>query len=355
MKICMVGCGVALPHQAAGINEFSGAQIVGVCDIDANKAQMAAKRYNIRNSYTDLTAMMKEQQPDVVHVLTPPRSHAALSIQAMEMGAHVLVEKPMAINGAEADEMIKVAQKNNVKLCLMHNHLFDPVILKAEGIINSGALGELLYMEGIFCLDVAKKEEENMTTSEHWAYHLPMGIFGEYTPHMIYLLAHFMGKMNFLKVLTKKMDKSIAGCIKGIEGQADYEKGMGHFLMLDDMPYYHFTLHLYGTKAVLHINMLDLTMTVEKERKMPKTAAKMLSTVEQAIQNLGGTAGNIVKILMGKLKRRQGHRNLIARFYESILNNTQVPVTPEEGKEVVRILEMIDSQVNAASPAEVKA
>ena len=341
MKIGLVGCGVAVKHQVPGICSFPGTEIVSICDINEGKLNEFGEKFNIQNRYTELIEMLEHQQPEVVHIMTPPKTHASLAVQAIDMGCHVLVEKPMAITTKEADQMIEAAERNKVKLCVMHNHSFDPHILKAKKLFAQGVVGDILHVESRYCLDKEKMLKEGLSHSEHWAYQLPLGIFGEYTPHLIYLFLCFLGNVKSVQVLRKRLNNSSLDSIHGISVEVDAEKGMGHLLMLDNMNYGHFSVHIYGTKLALHMNMMDLTMTVEKERNLPKTAARMFSTMEQGFQNIMGNISNSAKIVTGKLKRRPGHRMLIKKFYESIQNNAEPPVTGQGGKEVVRVLEMI--------------
>ncbi len=162
---------------------------------------------------------------------------------------------------------------------------------------------------------------------------------------MIYLFLCFLGSVESVLVLRKSLNDSFSDTINGIGVEVNAESGMGHILMLENMNYGRFTVHVYGTKLALHINMMDLTMTVEKERNLPKTAARMFSTVEQGLQGIVGNLANCARIITGRLRRRPGHRTLIKRFYESIQNNTEPPVTGEEGKEVVRVIELIREQL----------
>lgn len=346
MKIGLVGCGVAVEHQLPGIDAFAGTEIVGICDSNEGKLKELGDRLKIQNRCTELDDMLEHLKPEVVHIMTPPKTHAPLAIRAMDMGCHVLVEKPMAITSEEADQMIGTAERNKVKLCVMHNHLFDPHILRAKRMTEDGLLGDVLNVEVKYWLDKDKMSEEGLSRSEHWAHQLPLGIFGEYTPHLIYLFLCFLGNVESVLVLKKSLNDSLPDTINGIGVEVSTESGMGNILMLENMDYGRFTVHVYGTKLALHINMMDLTMTVEKERNLPKTAARMFSTVEQGFQGIVGNLANCARIITGRLRRRPGHRTLMKRFYESIQNNTEPPVTGQSGKEVVRVIELIQEQLS---------
>lgn len=341
MRVCLLGCGIAVRHQIPTIQNFPGARIVGICDTDEARLRKFGDRHGIRNRYTNFHEMLVKQSPDVVHVMTPPKTHCSLAIAAMENGCHVLVEKPMAMSTAEADAMVSASEQNRVKLCIMHNHLFDPQVLRAKQMVSQGLTGNILTVEVRYCLERSKMEEEGLSHPEHWAHRLPLGIFSEYLPHLVYLLLLFTDDMRSVKV-TRNHDGAYSfAAVNGMGIQVIGEKTMGYITMLDNMGYGHFSVHFYGSRRAVHINMLDLTMTVERQVRLPRTPAWMLSTVEQAGQNIVGTLTNMALILVGKLSRRPGHRLLIERFYESIRNDSPIPVSGEQGRKVVRLLEKV--------------
>ena len=138
MKIAILGCGDIARAHIPFIKAESRHRIVGVCDADPARAGALAKTFGIDHVYGDLAELIDRQRPDVVHVLTPPQSHAGLAALAMRRGCHVLVEKPMALSVDEADTMMATARAHGVRLCVNHNQLFDPVVLRARRLVEEG-------------------------------------------------------------------------------------------------------------------------------------------------------------------------------------------------------------------------
>ena len=339
MKVGLVGCGVAVEHHLPGLLSVPGREVV-LCDTDEQKMERLAQRVGAKNSYSDFKDMLRAEKPDAVHIMTPPKTHADLSMMAAGAGSHILVEKPMAMTVEECELMIEAARKNKVSLCVMHNHLFDPMLHRARQMIRDGELGDIVSVECQYCLDEDKMAEEKLDQPEHWAHDLPLGIFGEYTPHLLYLILPFIGPVVDVQASRREI-QATRGAIPGLNVGLNGQQAFGHLLMLTRMPYAHFQLHIYGTRKALHINMMDLTMTVKRELQLPKTAARMTSTLEQSLQSVWGLGTNTLKILSGRLKRRPGHRALITGFYESLQANSAPPVSGEEGREVVRAIELI--------------
>jgi predicted dehydrogenase len=345
MKVCLLGCGVAVEHQIPAIRGFPGARIAGICDLNEARLREFGERWGIPNRYTDFGEMLERERPDIVHVMTPPGTHASLAVQAMEGGCHVLVEKPMATNEEDALRMIQAADRCGVHLCVMHNHLFDPQILRAGTMVQRGLLGDILHVAVNYSLDKRKMVQEGLIRPDHWAHRLPIGIFGEYLPHLTYLALAFMPAIEAVEAVRNRAEGYMNGRVNGIDVILRGGGATGHLLMLDHMDYGHFSLHLYGTRCVVHINMLDLTITVEKERGLPRPAAWMLSTMEQACLSILATVGNALRIAAGRLRRRPGHKLLIERFYDSIGRDMPSPVTGEDGMAVVRTLDMIRNRI----------
>ena len=90
---------------------------------------------------------MAAAKPQAIHILTPPASHCALTLEALEMGCHVLVEKPMADTAEECDQMIAKAKATGRVLSVGHSARMDPIVLKALELVKRGACGDILSVD----------------------------------------------------------------------------------------------------------------------------------------------------------------------------------------------------------------
>ncbi|MCD6130611.1 MAG: Gfo/Idh/MocA family oxidoreductase [Candidatus Hydrothermae bacterium] len=117
-KVAIAGCG--LISQLKYIPMFqelkNKAKIVGVCDLNEETLKQVASKFRIAGTYKDFEEMLFREQPDIVVVCTPPVTHKNIVIQALERGAHVLVEKPMALTSADCEQMIEASRRFNKKL-----------------------------------------------------------------------------------------------------------------------------------------------------------------------------------------------------------------------------------------------
>jgi UDP-N-acetylglucosamine 3-dehydrogenase len=142
IKTAVIGVGSMGKNHARIYEELVESELVAVTDVDLEIAQSVAARTNT-NAYRDYQEMLEREKPDAVSIATPTALHREIATRAMEAGAHVLIEKPIAdtIQGAHA--IINTAQKLNRKLMIGHIVRFNPAIRKLKEKLNEGALGRI--------------------------------------------------------------------------------------------------------------------------------------------------------------------------------------------------------------------
>lgn len=150
VRVAVIGCGSISKHRH--IPEYadnSNVELVAFVDPVIERAEEYAAKHGGK-AYADYEIMLAEVKPDAVSVCTPNYLHAPMSIAAANAGAHVLVEKPMAVTDEEAAAMNEAAAKNGVKLMVGHNQRLMPPHVKAKQILDSGVLGKVLTFRTSF-------------------------------------------------------------------------------------------------------------------------------------------------------------------------------------------------------------
>jgi len=334
MRVGIIGCGEASEAHIHHIRRITGVEIVGVCDTDKERAQEISHRFGIRHIYRDAVDMLKERHSDVVHILTPPDTHKELSVQAMEAGCHVLVEKPMALNVKEADEMIAASRHHRVTLGICHNHLFDPAVLEAKELVTRGAIGKVIAVEIFWRAYLAG----NRFRTTQWIYELPGGIFHDIAPHPVYLLMEFLKTSRVVSALSKKTGSDLPTPSDELRVLLDGESGQGSLsISLCANPYLLF-LNIYGTDMSIRVDITNNTLVKFKRSGLGKIS-KALVNIDHSLQLLSKTITNTIGTLQGR--RILGHGILIEKFYESLRKGTDPPVTGEDGRAAVAVLDQI--------------
>ena len=148
LRLGIIGCGgIANGKHLPALKAIDRADIVAFCDLIEERAQKAAKEYGVENALvtTDYTELLKDESIDVIYVLTPNRSHADLSIAALNAGKHVMCEKPMAKSAADARRMVEAAKASGKKLTIGYQHRHKPESQYVKACIDRGDLGEIYF------------------------------------------------------------------------------------------------------------------------------------------------------------------------------------------------------------------
>ncbi len=148
IKIGIIGCGgIANNKHMPALAKGKDCEMVAFCDIIPERAEKAAKDYGTKDAkvFTDYRDLLKLTDIDVVHVCTPNRSHSFITVDALESGKHVMCEKPMAINSAEAEKMLDAAKRTGKKLTIGYQSRFrdDAQFMKKEA--EDGTFGDIYY------------------------------------------------------------------------------------------------------------------------------------------------------------------------------------------------------------------
>ena len=347
MKVGIVGGGQIATVHIPYARGHRGAEIVGLADTDDGRAQATAARFGITNTCRSLGELLDRHRPDVVHIVTPPQTHAALAIEAMEAGCHVFVEKPMAVNLEEAEAMDAAARRHGVKLCVDHNHLFDPAMVQARAIVAEGGIGELVSVETFEGFSIGSPDNPYVQpgAAAHWVHRLPGGIFQNLAPHPVYLMLAFLDPPKVLQAAAQKTGRVPTSFADELRVLVTSDNGLGCFMVSLSIEPFMKYVNVYGTGGTLRVNLSTNSLTIAKNRDLPRAIARGMLGVDEAAQLLQGTVANAYQVARGRLRPYPGMGVLIDQFYRSIEDDRPAPVDGEAGREVVRILDMVWEQI----------
>lgn len=149
IKVGVVGYGGAFNMGRQHLQQMKDAGMtpVAVTEIDPARLAVAAQDFPGIETYATVAEMLDASQVDLVVVITPHNTHAALGIQILNAGRHCILEKPMAITTAECDFLIEAAKTKGVTVSTYHNRHWDGWILKALDVVRSGVIGEIVRVD----------------------------------------------------------------------------------------------------------------------------------------------------------------------------------------------------------------
>src|SRR5437867_1177404 len=161
IRIRVIGYGYWGPNIVRNLRNLEGCQLAAVCD------QSPAALQRVRQAYPDLPVsanprdLLTSPQIDAIAVVTPVSTHFELAKAALENGKHVFVEKPFTSTTQQAEELIELADRKNLRIMVDHTFLFTGAVRKIQQLIEEGVLGDLYYYDstrvnlGLFQHDVS--------------------------------------------------------------------------------------------------------------------------------------------------------------------------------------------------------
>jgi predicted dehydrogenase len=144
--VAQIGFGYWGPNLARNLNTYAGARWRYLVDLSPERRQKAAGLYPHVTMSGDLDAVLADPEVSSVIVATPAATHAPLARRALEAGKHVMVEKPLALNTADAVELAQLADERGLVLMVGHTFEYVPAVLKMKELVDAGEIGDVLYL-----------------------------------------------------------------------------------------------------------------------------------------------------------------------------------------------------------------
>jgi len=158
-RVAIVGCGGISNAHGNAWRDLPEIEIVGACDEKFESLKRFATEYNVQNTYNDLRQMLEKQEPDVLVVATWPSSHLKNVLEAVRCNVKgILVEKPIAVNTTQLEQMIQVTERANILLMEAFMYRHHPLTLAVKQKIEEGAIGEVRYARSTFSTGLTDRQ-----------------------------------------------------------------------------------------------------------------------------------------------------------------------------------------------------
>jgi len=149
LRVGVIGLGMGAGH-VRNFKACPEADVVAVADTNPNRLKDVANDTDVPNRYTDAVKMIRRENLDIVAIATPNKFHKPLTLAALKAGVHVLCEKPMAMNAAEARQMLDAADKAKRRLMINFSYRFTPQCQALKKAVDSGILGDVYFARTIW-------------------------------------------------------------------------------------------------------------------------------------------------------------------------------------------------------------
>jgi predicted dehydrogenase len=180
MKVGIVGAGaIARRGHLPIYKNLPEAEIVGIADLDISLAKDVAQEFRIPAYYQNVDELLDGVSVDMIDICAPTPAHRVIATKAAERGKHILIEKPLATNLADALEIERAARRNGVKVCICQNYRYFPAVMAARSRVLHGYIGDLVTIHGF-----GLQPFPSSWTLGTWLYH-EGGALYDFGPHVL--------------------------------------------------------------------------------------------------------------------------------------------------------------------------
>jgi len=337
-RVGLVGAGYVSEFHIKALERLSRVRIVGIVDLDESRAKATAQRFGIP-SHSSLKQMAAEGI-DVVHVLTPPDSHVAVALEALSLGCHVLVEKPLATNAEDCDRLISESEARGLQVCVNHSLLGDPLVRRALALVKAGAIGNVLAVD-------------YLRSSNYPPYHggpLPPQYreggyqFRDLGVHGLYIVQEILGPIE--GVHADFHSSGVKGCDPNIvfdewRALVRCTNGTGNIQLSWNVKPLQHQLIIQGTRGTLRADLFAMYLTRRRHTPLPKAAERVINALAESVSSAIQLTWNAALFVTGRIRPYQGLHNFVAVFYESLSAGKVMPASIETGRAVVRWTEQM--------------
>jgi UDP-N-acetyl-2-amino-2-deoxyglucuronate dehydrogenase len=320
IKVAIVGCGGIHKRHSAAIREIEGTQLIVVCDTDEERAKASAQENNCAWT-TDYKEVLANKEVQVVHLCLPHYLHASMSIEAMEAGKAVLLEKPLGMTSEEGRSVIEAQKKTGAFFGVCFQNRYRPVINKLKDIMNSDEAGEILCGRAIVTWARTDAYYKSASWRGTWAQE-GGGVLINQTIHTLDLLQWVFGGIDAEKVKGSISNNSLGGVIE-VEDTAEIR------MVTNDgkvVLFYGTNAYTENSQVLIDITCENVSLRAEEELTVRWNDGRVETFTEEQATGAHAYWG-------------LDHETLIKDFYAKYASGEKFEIDAEEA---IKSLDIID-------------
>jgi nucleoside-diphosphate-sugar epimerase/predicted dehydrogenase len=305
-----------------------------------------AKKFGTRA----VSSIAELQGVDVVHVLTPPETHAKLVLAALELGAHVLVEKPLATDVEDCERIAAAARERGLRVCVDHSLLYDLQIKRAIETVRSGAIGRVVSIDILRSAEYPAYEGGPLPPQYRSAGYP----FRDLGIHQLYLFAAFLGPIEEVRADWSSLGGDPNLTFDEWRAEVRCRDGRGHVQISFNVRPIQNLIIVQGTKGVVRIEQMSMFSTRRAATPLPKAAERVINAYAESLQQSLQVTASAVGFLRKKVLQYDGVQRLIAEFYRTLDAGLPVPVSVEDAAPIVYWVERVARAADAEAALQSK-
>ena len=335
-RIGIIGAGAAAHLHLHALRRLPGLQVVAIRDLDRRRAAALASAFGLAPGIAD-PDRFHESGPQSVHIVTPPDTHEALALEAMQRGAHVLVEKPAALTLAGCNRLLAAAARAGVSIGVNENTAFEPPVCEARRLIDAGTVGRLLQIDGLYSFALPPDARPPA-----WMDVLPGGMLEDLLPHLL-TTARAIARATLVPDYWRLVST------RRLPGHDDELRLLLHTgdgvsaslsLSLTAVPK-SFTMTVRGTRATLAIDLRHMLLHVLGGEGRGGAVGAGIAVVNTAIGTLWQTAWNAAGVMCRYRERHGSFFHHLRAHYAALRAGEEIPTPLHRAMQTVAISRQI--------------
>jgi predicted dehydrogenase len=329
---------------------------VSLCDQELLMAKQLGERFDISACFSDLTEMLRETSPDVVHITTPPQSHFSLARQCLKAGSNVYLEKPFTLTADDANSLIELAKSCDLRITAGHNYQFTLEMLEMRRLVEQGFLGgRPIHLESFWSYNLGDSLYAGsfLGSRTHWLRQLPGQLFHNIISHGIAKLAEFLDDELSEIVATADQSEQLRrlpaeDILDELRVLIRDKKGTTALFCFSTQIKGLNQLRIYGPSGSLVADIITGSLIRQKAGAYKSYVTYFVPQVKNAWEHFRNLGLNITNFVRRRLYQDFGMKELIERFYHSIRQKSEPPIPYREIILTARIMDEIFAQIYAA-------
>lgn len=322
-NFAIVGMGFIADKHIAAINNTEGANLFAICDTNPERLTLTDPTVK---QYTDLDAMLQENpEIDVVNICVPSGLHAKLTKLVAKYKKHIITEKPMALTSSDAEEMIKVAEEEGIKLAIVHPNRFRPAVMELKKLMDQDGLGKISHSN----ITVRWNRNQAYYDQAPWrgTKAFDGGVLMNQAIHSLDLLIWLLGPV-------KAVQGHVATRLRNIESE---DVAMGIVEFQDG------SLAIIEAATTIYPENLEESIAIFGEKGSVKISGKNALYIDT--WNVEGTSIDEVKTLTESIEAdpwgRKGHDCIIEDMVEALKTGRKPAIDGNAGLSPVKLIESL--------------
>jgi UDP-N-acetylglucosamine 3-dehydrogenase len=345
MKVGVIGCGGIAPYHIQAYKKLENVDVTSLCDLNPDRAKNLASQFKIEKTFTNYWDMFEKEDLDLVDICTPVSTHPRIVCDAAKAVPAILVEKPMALSVSECDEMIKEVKKHGSKLCLGHNQIFSPHVQKAKSMVDTGNFNMFSFRT---TLRASFETLKAYNLAQPWNVSPEQkGIIWEVCCHHAYLHLHFLPDIKEVYAVGSKVKYPVYDDFTVLLRTTGERFGIIEISWISNEIEVVYELRDFtGKRAQIY---LEFDYFLENSQEPPFTvgrAARNFFDDEKRILQKWARFG----ISHFRKRKLLPTFNLISCYIESIEKDLPPPVSPQDGRNTINLLECIEKSLGEKRP-----